>query len=97
MLVALTVRRLKPGALDDFLAAWKGGDEEPPPGWRPVYAVRNVEDENEVVAFGFFDGTLEDLRRSQQEQDYEGQRAKIDEYVESTGADGIYEVVESFE
>ena len=95
MLCALTVRRLKPGAFEDFRRAWEM--DSMPPGWSRAYTVRNLDDENEIVSFGFFDGTLEDLRKSQQEQDYAGQRAKIDQYVESTGADGIYEVVESFE
>jgi hypothetical protein len=91
MLCALTVRRLKPGAFDDFLEAWRTPDPQPA-GWRS-YTVRNVEDENEVISFGLFDGSLEDLRRSQQDFDYESFRAKIDEYVESTGTDGIFEVV----
>jgi hypothetical protein len=55
--------------------------------------VRNVEDENEIVSFGFFEGTLDDLRRSQKEFDYASMRANVDEHVESTGTDGIYEVV----
>jgi hypothetical protein len=91
MLCALTVRRLKPGALEDFRKAWEMGSM--PPGWKGAYTVRNLEDENEVVSFGFFDGSIEDLRRSQQEFDYAGQRAQVDEFVESTGTDGIFEVV----
>ena len=91
MLCALTVRRLKPGAFDDFRRAWEM--DSMPPGWSRAYTVRNVQDENEIVSFGFFDGTLEDLRRSQQEFDYSSQRAQTDELVESTGTDGIFEVV----
>jgi hypothetical protein len=90
MLCALTVRRLKPGAFDDFKSAW---ETDLPPGWKGSYTARNVEDENEVVSFGLFDGTLEDLRRSQEEFDYSSLRAQVDEYVESTGTDGIFEVV----
>lgn len=91
MLCALTVRRLKPGALDDFREAWEM--DSAPPGWTHSYTVRNLEDADEVVSFGFFDGSLDDLRRSQQEFDYAQQRARIDELVESTGTDGIFEVV----
>lgn len=90
MLVALTVRKLKPGTLDQFKEAW--GIDSAPPGWKSAYTVRNVNDETEVISFGFFEGTLEELRRSQVEFDYAGQRAKIDELVESTGTDGIFEV-----
>ena len=91
MLCALTVRRLKSGAFDDFRREWEKGD--PPPGFTRAYTVRNVADPDEVISFGFFDGTLEDLRRAQQEFDYAGERSRTDEFVESTGADGIYEVV----
>jgi hypothetical protein len=93
MLCALTVRRLKPGGFEDFRRVWESAVGEQPPGWTRVYTVRNVADENEIVSFGFFDGTLEQLRQSQGNFDYAGWRAKIDELVESTGADGIYEVV----
>ena len=50
MLVALTVRRLKPGKLEDFRQAWKM--ESMPPGWKGAYTARNVNDENEVASFG---------------------------------------------
>jgi hypothetical protein len=91
MLCALTVRRLKAGAFEDFRKAWQMDSQ--PPGWVSSYTVRNVEDENEVVSFGFFDGSLEDLRGSQQQFDYAGQRANVDEFVEASGTDGIFEVV----
>jgi heme-degrading monooxygenase HmoA len=93
MLCALTVRRLKPGAFEDFRRAWEMDSDEFPPGWTRAYTVRNVEDENEVISFGFFEGSLEDLRRSQEEFDYASQRAAVDEHVESAGTDGIFEVV----
>jgi hypothetical protein len=88
MLCALTVRRLKPGAFEDYSKAWN----IEVPRWRS-YTVRNLEDENEIVSFGFFDGSLEDLRASQQDFDYEDFRRRVDEFVESTGTDGIFEVV----
>jgi hypothetical protein len=91
MLVALTVRRLKPGAFDDFRKAWER--DSAPPGWTRALTARNVEDGNEVVSFGFFRGNLEELRRSQQQFDYAGQRAAVDQHVEAVLADGIYEVV----
>jgi heme-degrading monooxygenase HmoA len=91
MLVALTVRRVKPGALDEFRSTWEAA--EAPPGWTSAYTVRNLEDENEIVSFGFFDGSLEELRKSQEDFDYAGERAKMDELVESTGTDGLFEVI----
>ncbi len=55
------------------------------------YALRNVDDENEVITFGFFDGTPEELRASHQEEsgDYERGRQAADEPGESVGANGV--------
>lgn len=97
MLCALTVRKLKPGAMEDFKQAFIPSDEDmdAPSGWKHFYAVRNVDNEDEIVTFGFFDGTLEELRSSQEENgEYESRRAAADEFVESVGADGVFEVVE---
>ena len=95
MLVALTVRKLKPGAFEDFKDAFVPGEDfEPPPGWRHFYALRNVDDQDEVITFGFFDGTLEELREGQGGGDYDERRGSADEFVEAVGADGVYEVIE---
>lgn len=97
MLCALTVRNLKPGTMEQFKQAFIPDDmAEVPAGWKRFYALQNVGDENQVITFGFFDGTLEELRASQQEggAEYEARRAAADEFVESVGADGVFEVVE---
>jgi heme-degrading monooxygenase HmoA len=97
MYCALTVRKLKPGTMEQFKQAFIPDDDmDAPAGWKRFYAIRNVADENEIVTFGFFDGTLEELRAGQQEgnSEYEARRAAADELVESVGADGIFEVVE---
>lgn len=97
MLCALTVRNLKPGTMEQFKQAFIPDDDmEAPPGWKRFYALQNVGDESQVVTFGFFDGTLEELRASQQSGsgEYEERRAAVDELVESVGADGIFEIVE---
>jgi hypothetical protein len=97
MYCALTVRKLKPGTMEQFKQAFIPDDDmDAPAGWKRFYAIRNVADENEIVTFGFFDGTLDELRTGQQEgnSEYEARRAKADEFVESVGADGIFEVVE---
>jgi hypothetical protein len=97
MLCALTVRNLKPGTMEQFKQAFIPDDmTEVPAGWKRFYALQNVSDENQVITFGFFDGTLDELRASQQEggSEYEARRAAADELVESVGADGVFEVVE---
>ncbi len=94
MLCALTVRDLKPGALEEFKKAFIPSNA--PPGWTRFYALRNVDDGDEVITFGFFDGTPEQLRASHDEAagDYQERRSAADALVESVGANGVYEVLE---
>lgn len=95
MLCAHTVRRLKPGTFDQFIAAFRPEDENLPKGWVRFHALRGVQDENEIVTFGFFDGTLDELERSQREGDYTKRRDAIAPYVEVVVANGVYEVAAS--
>jgi hypothetical protein len=92
MLCAHTVRRLKPGTFDRFLAAFRPDGEDLPAGWVRFHALRGLADDNEVVTFGFFDGTLEELERSQDEGGYHGRREAIAPYVEAVIANGVYEI-----
>lgn len=95
MLCALTVRTLKPGTFEEFKEAFVPTDlvQPAPKGWVRFNMIRNVENPDEVISFGFFDGTVDELRRSSQEQGYAEQMAKIAPYVQSVGADGLYEIV----
>jgi hypothetical protein len=104
VLCALTVRKLKPGAFKDFKAALRGGpiwpdthqpaqSEKVPAGWKRFYALQNVENENEVITCGFFDGSLEELRAQQGTSGYGQRRQTTDQFVESKVTDGVYEVV----
>ena len=89
----LTVRKLKAGSYDDWRKAWE--PDEWPEGSTRAYILRNVEDPDEVIAFGFYDLDLAQERREPRLQ--EQQRARFERmapYVESTGADAVYEVVE---
>jgi hypothetical protein len=63
MICTLTARRLKPGAYEEFRAAWDIGGR--PSGWTHVYHCRDVEDPDVVLSFGLFDGSLEELREAQ--------------------------------
>jgi hypothetical protein len=95
----LTVRKLKPGAYEEFRRAWE-------PDWSEdwvekfdrAYHVRSLEDENEVISFGFFNGSREDIDQMRSNEEFrkgrEEQLARINEHVESVGADAIYEVLE---
>jgi len=92
MLRANTVRRLKPGTFDQFLAAFRPPGEELPAGLVRFHALRGLADENEVVTFGFFDGSLKELERTQKEGDYESRLQAIAPYVEAVIASGVYEI-----
>jgi hypothetical protein len=98
MICALTLRTLRPGTFEDFRAAFMGGliPESPPPGWVRFDMVRNTDDPDEVICFGFFDGTADELRESAAQHGYREQMEAIEPYVASVGADGLYEIVEEF-
>jgi Antibiotic biosynthesis monooxygenase len=95
MICALTVRTLKPGSFDQFRDAFMSGmDNEPPEGFVRFEMLRNTESPDEVISFGFFDGTPEQLREIAAAEGYEEQLARVAPFVESVGADGLYEIVE---
>ncbi len=95
MICALTVRKLKPGSYDQFREAFMGEmEEEPPPGFVRFNMLRNAEDPDEVISFGFFDGSVEQLRETAAKEGYSDQMERIAPFVESVGADGLYEIVE---
>jgi hypothetical protein len=93
--VALTVRKLKRGSYDDWREAWTIGSEERPEGFTNAYILRNLNDPDEIVAFGFFEGDLEALRGDPRFREIQQQRMEaMAPYVESVGADDIYEVID---
>ncbi len=95
MLCAHTVRRLKPGTFDEFVNAFAPTENDAPAGWVRFHVLRGLADENEVVTFGFFDGTLEELQRSQDDSDFDERRAAIDQYVDAVIANGVYDIAVS--
>jgi hypothetical protein len=96
MLCALTIRTLKPGTFEQFREAFMRHEdlENPPAGYVHFSMIRNAQDPDEVVCFGFFDGTVDELYRTAAEQGYTEQLEAIAPFVESVGPDGLYEVVE---
>jgi hypothetical protein len=91
MLCALTVRKLKPGTFEEFRAKFWPENQPPPGDWTTFQMLRNSEDSDEVVTFGYFEGTAEELRRSQRDQGYDDRVAEIQPLVDSVVASGIYE------
>src|SRR4051794_21386765 len=92
MLCAHTVRRLKPGSFDQFKETFIPRADEAPAGWVRFHLLRGLADPDEVVTFGFFDGTLEQLERSQAETDFETLRDAIAPLVDAVIANGVYEI-----
>lgn len=98
MLCALTVRTLKPGTLEQFREAFMRSEaaNDPPEGWVRFNMLRNTENPDEVICFGFFDGTVDELRRTSEAAGYAEQLEAVAPFVEAVGADGLYEIVEEF-
>jgi hypothetical protein len=96
MICTLTARRLKPGSFDDFRSAWmpEESQQEASSRWNPVYVCRDVSDENVIVAFGMFQGSVDELRQAQEEYGYDDAVQSVDQYVDEVLLDGAYEVVE---
>ncbi len=95
MICTFTARRLKAGTYDAFRAAWDprtAADELR--GWTHVYHARDVADPDVVISFGFFDGSLDDLRAAQARMGRESQVGRVSAHVEEVLLDGSYEVVE---
>jgi hypothetical protein len=92
MLCALTVRTLKPGTFKQFRDAFMAHEnlEDPPAGYVRFTMIRNMET-REVICFGFFDGSVDELRRTAAEQGYSTQLEAIPPFVASVGVDGLYE------
>lgn len=94
MLCALTVRKLKPGSVDQFIENFRPPDDEIPGGWKRFFLIRSLDDENEVITFGLFDGDLAQLNASQAENDAYAERIrKVEPFIESTGTSGVFEVL----
>ena len=92
MLCAHTVRRLKPGAFEEFAEKFMPDGDDPPTGWVRFHMLR---DGDQVVTFGFFDGTIEELEASQDDHDFEERRASIESLVDEVIVNGVYEIVDS--
>jgi hypothetical protein len=95
MICTLTARRLKPGTFDEFRGEFESIGEKTPEEtlrrWTNVYVTRDVTDPEVALTFGFFDGTLEELREIQ------GANPRppdaVAGLVDEVPLDGSYEVV----
>ena len=90
--VAFTARKLKPGAYGDWREAWGLVDG---PSGATAYIARNVNDPDEIIAFGIIEATAEELQAMRPSgESEEGRMAAMAPHIESVGTDGIYEVID---
>jgi hypothetical protein len=96
MLCFLTARRLKPESYDRFRQVWE--PDEWPAGFLRAYHLRNPQDEDQVISFGLFEGTMDDyhaLRADPAAGQVEDRRQReLSEVVDSVLLDGVFEVIE---
>jgi quinol monooxygenase YgiN len=91
MLCALTVRKLKADAFEEFAEAFRpeGGA---PKGWVRFDMLRDTADPDRVVTFGFFDGSMEELQANQEDHGYAERRDRASKHVEAVEVNGVFEV-----
>ncbi len=92
MFSALTVRKLKPGTYDEWRKAW-GSDEDMPDGVE-AYILSNLNDPDEIIAFGLIEGDLDEIKATMNPEEDRKRQEAMAPYIESVGADGTYEVIE---
>jgi hypothetical protein len=97
MICTLTTRRIKAGAAQEFASTMDASIADMPDDirkrWKHVYICQDVTDENTLLSFGFFDGTLEELREVQSASRRDEVIAKTDPLVEGILLDGSFEVI----
>jgi hypothetical protein len=95
MLCAHTIRRLKPGTFDEFARTFGPPEGADPGRWIRFHVLRSLADEDVVITFGFFDGTLAEMEHSQDELGYAEQKAAVAPLVDEVLANGVYEIAVS--
>ena len=93
MLCAHTVRKLKPGTFEQFAEAFRPDQGIPSGRWIRFNMLRGMDDRDQVVTFGFFDGTIEELNASQDEHGYRDRVEAVAPFVEEVLLNGLYDVV----
>ena len=89
---ALTVRKLKPGSYEEWRQAWQS---DPWPEGVHAYILRNLNDPDEIIAFGLTERDPDSFRNDPNMETQQRERNEaMAPHVESTGADGFYEVID---
>jgi hypothetical protein len=97
---ALSVRKLKDGAWNDFRKAWDVTEYgENHPEWiRQIFHVRSVEDPNMIISWGLAEGDADEIKAFMSDakwRDIDAKRqAAMAPYVKETIVDGVFEVID---
>jgi hypothetical protein len=90
---ALTVRKLKSGNYEEWRRAWEGDPDNWPEGVH-AYVLRNMNDPDEIIAFGLTDRSPDELRSEDFQAEQRARNEAMAPHIESIGADGFYEVID---
>jgi hypothetical protein len=97
MICTLTARKLKPGTASEFVNTFESAIHEAPEEfrsrWDHVYICRDVADDDTILSFGFFDGSLEELREIQPKSGRDQAVSSTEEMISSILLDGAFEVI----
>jgi hypothetical protein len=96
MMLAVAVRRIRPGSYEAFRKAWQ---HDP---WLPRYeralVLRNEDSADQVLTMAFFDGTPEEYEAARDDPATMAAEAarlqRISEFEEHVLISGVYELVE---
>lgn len=91
--VPLTVRRLESWHFDAWLEEWRTMGEAAPEGMQQALVMRNIENPDEVIAFGIFRGSMDELRAKHGDMMAEAQR-KQTPHIREIPLDTTYDLVE---
>ena len=96
VICTLTARRLEPGAYEKFRQAWDPtrANHDALRQWSRIYHCRDVSDPDVVISFGFFEGSLDELREAQARLGRASQVERVDPLLAAVLLDGSFEVVE---
>jgi heme-degrading monooxygenase HmoA len=96
MICAHTVRKVKPGQAEAFIAAFTPPDDggAPPAGWVRFFALKGQGDPDTVVTFGLFEGTREEMESQQGDMGFAERRRDAEErYVDQVISNDVYDIV----
>lgn len=98
MLCAPTARRLKPGTFERFREVFLRHEtlENPPEGYMRFNMIRNTENPDEAVCFGSSTAPSTSCAEPQPSRATPSNSRRIAPFVDSVGADGLYEIVEEW-